>query len=129
MFPRPMPVRHDAKLFPRLFSTNSSWDVPYLPLDVGIASINENRSFALSGSPYFLKVRNISENSKCVQMYNQIAAWFDLPEDSYGPCHSANASWISGWWPAKHGEEQAPRQPKYAPHCLGINWGKFWPWP
>lgn len=37
VFPRPMLIRHDAKLFPHLFSSNKTFDVPYLPLDNEIA--------------------------------------------------------------------------------------------
>lgn len=45
-----MPVRHDAKLFPRLLSSNKSLDVPYLPLELEKAPLGENRSFDLAGS-------------------------------------------------------------------------------
>lgn len=128
MFPRPMPIRHDAKLFPRLFGTNKTIDLPYLPLDRDIASVNEARNISLGGTLCFVMVKNISLSSPCILLYNQTAAWFGLPEDANGPCKSANATWISGWWPARGSDESAPRQPKWAPFCYGPNWGQRWPW-
>lgn len=79
VFPRPMPTLHNAKVFPHLFSSNKSLDVSLLPLDKELASINENRSFELLGSLCFVGVRNISDYSDCVMLYNQSAAWFDAP--------------------------------------------------
>lgn len=73
-------------------------------------------------------VFNRSNTSPCILSYNQTAGWFDLPDDSGGPCHSANATWISGWWPAKGNKGDPPRQPKWAPFCWGMNWGEIWPW-
>ena len=32
-FPKPMPVRHDAIVFPKFFTTNKTVDLPYLPYD------------------------------------------------------------------------------------------------
>ncbi|XP_076772890.1 uncharacterized protein LOC143435228 isoform X2 [Arvicanthis niloticus] len=32
-FPKPMPVRHDAAVFPKIFTTNKTLDLPYLPYD------------------------------------------------------------------------------------------------
>lgn len=123
-----MPICHDAKLFPRLFSSNRSLDVPYLPLEADLAPIGENRSFNLEGTLCFYIVHNISEASSCIPLYNQTAGWFDLPPDSGGPCHSAKATWVSGWWPAKMSNSIPPRQPKWAPYCSGVNWGEIWPW-
>ena len=96
VFPRPMPIHHDAGLFPRLFTSNRSLDIPYLPIETDLAPIGENRSFGLKGTLCFYIVRNISETSSCIPLYNQMAGWFDLPLSSSGPCHSANATWASG---------------------------------
>lgn len=87
MFPRPMPVHHDAKLFPRLFSSNRSMGAAFLPLDSEIAPLEENRSFFLEGTLCFQLVDNISVTTPCIPIYNQTAGWFDLPEDSPGPCY------------------------------------------
>lgn len=128
VFPKPMPIRHNAKLFPRLFSTNKSFDVPYLPYDEEIAGVGENRSIILSGSLCFEVARRLqAPSNSCIVLYNQTAAWFDLPYHS-GPCRAANASWISGWWPARQGKGVLPVQPKWAPYCYGPNWGQYWPW-
>ena len=32
-FPKPMPVRHDAIVFPKFFTTNKTVDLPYLLYD------------------------------------------------------------------------------------------------
>lgn len=128
MFPKPMPIHHDAKLFPCLFGTNRAIDVPYLLLDSDIAPVEDGRIFDLEGNLCFSLVKNLNDTSGCIQLYNQTAGWFALPETSSGPCHSANASWVSGWWPAEIATGQPPRQPKWAPYCQGINWGDLWPW-
>ena len=123
-----MPICHDAKLFPCLFSSNRSLDVPYLPLEADLAPKGENRSFNLEGTLCFYIVHNISEASSCIPLYTQTAVWFNLPPDSGGPCHSANATWVSGWWPAKMNNSTPPCQPKWGPYCWGINWEEIWPW-
>lgn len=46
-FSRPMPVRHNAAVFPRLFTTHKDLNLPLTSDEAGIA---ENRSFALEGS-------------------------------------------------------------------------------
>lgn len=99
--------------------------MPYLPLNAEVASIEWDRTFALGGALCFSLVKNISDSSACVLLYNQTMGWFDLPEESGEPCHSANATWINGWWPAKEAEEVPPHQLKWAPYYLGMNWGEM----
>lgn len=87
VFPKPMPIHHDAKLFPRLFTSNKSFDLPFLPLDEKVAGLGEYRNFSLLGSLCFTLVCNISQNNDpCMKLYNQTAAWFNLLWDSSGPC-------------------------------------------
>ena len=79
------------------FGTNKTIDVPYLSLDSEMASVEEGRGFVLEGSLCFSLVKSISDSSACIQLYNQTAGWFDLPQESSRPCHSANATWVRGW--------------------------------
>ena len=84
MFPKPMPVRHDAQVFPHFFA--KSLNTPYLPLDKEIAPIEGNVSIKLKGILvfFFYIVNHIKESSDCVQLYNQSATWFDKPGFSHG---------------------------------------------
>ena len=51
----------------------------------------------LKGLLCFQMIQNISQMSDCVQLYNQTAAWFDMPVNS---STKANATtWIRGVWP------------------------------
>ena len=103
-------------MYPRFFSTNKSLDLSFLPLDKELASIDENRNFSLVGSLCLFRIRNISDSSNCISLYNRSAAWFDAPTTS--TTYKINDSWVSGWWPAKSEfEKPAPHQPKWALHC------------
>lgn len=116
------------------FATNESFDLPFLPKDLQIASINENRSFHLPGSLCFFKVYNISEESDCIMLYNQSAAWFDIPEGHTTFGYTVQGTWLDGWWPKNDGEdllgitiqeaehlEKPPKQPHWAPFCFRVN--------
>lgn len=127
MFPKPMPIQHDVKLFPRIFGTNKSFDVPYWPLDTEIAGLGEERNFTLLGSLCFRVVHNISLNqTDCILLYNQTAAWFDAPSES----GQTNATWISARWPiaASKGNFPIPSQPKWSPFCTGRRDSALPPW-
>ena len=65
MFPKPIPICHDAKLFPCLFSANKTFDIPYLPLDKEIAGIGENRNMTLPGSLCFAFGDNMLPDGSC----------------------------------------------------------------
>ena len=43
-FPKPVPVRHDAVVFPKFFTTNKTLELPYLPYDPTRAPLGESRS-------------------------------------------------------------------------------------
>ena len=134
-FPRPMPVHHNSKVFPHLFTTNSSLELPYLPMDKEIASITENRSLLLSGSlcffiPAFLNLSkyNISQ-SECIILGKQTAVWTITPDLSDNPSsYYVGMSMINGWWPFKHIGNRPPTQPRYSPHCMGARPEGLWPW-
>ena len=49
-FPNPMPVRHDAVVFPKFFTTNKKLDLPYLPFDPLRVPLGENRCLQEQGS-------------------------------------------------------------------------------
>ena len=48
-FPKPMPVRHDAIVFPKFFTTNKTVDLPYLPYDPTRAPLGEKSLFTRTG--------------------------------------------------------------------------------
>ena len=117
-FPLPMPVMHDAHVFPRFFANNRSLGLAYLPLDEQIHE-RGNRSFLLKGSLCFVIVSTLNDTSNCILLYNQSAAW--LKDASWGEHQVmvANATVISGWWPSRRGEGAPPQQPRMAPFCKG----------
>ena len=53
--------------------------LPFLPDDEGVAPVTEPLQLALRGVLCFQLIVNISQDSVCVQLYNQTAAWFDRP--------------------------------------------------
>ena len=48
-----MPVMYNAQVFPRFFATNENLGLAYLPKDVQIEQLQENRSLHLAGSLCF----------------------------------------------------------------------------
>ena len=48
-----MPVRHDAIVFPKFFTTNKTVDLPYLTYDPTRAPLGENHSLLEQGSLCF----------------------------------------------------------------------------
>ena len=52
-FPKPMPVRYDAIVFPKFFTTDKTVDLPYLPYDPTRAPLGENHSLLEQGSLCF----------------------------------------------------------------------------
>ena len=63
-FPKPMPVCHDAIVFPKFFTTNKTLDLPYLPYDPTGAPLGENRSLLEQGSLCF----QINGPGKCINL-------------------------------------------------------------
>jgi hypothetical protein len=73
----------------------------------------------LKGLLCFQMIQNISQMSDCVQLYNQTAAWFDMPVKS---STKANATWIRGVYPASisKGNGTIHSQPRWVPFCRGV---------
>ncbi|XP_057351151.1 uncharacterized protein LOC130681716 [Manis pentadactyla] len=146
VFPKPMPVRYNAAVFPRFFTTNSSMNLPYLPLDSLAASLGENRTFETDGSLCFT-TRN---HSNCLSLKQHMYGWFsrDRKSGEFSQSFRENKTytnaavsqmvlWINGTFvkpPIKQINYSniffpyRPRQPKYAPHCVGDYEGEPWPW-
>lgn len=146
VFPKPMPVRYNAAVFPRFFTTNSSMNLPYLPLDSLAASLGENRTFETDGSLCFT-TRN---HSNCLSLKQHMYGWFsrDRKSGEFSQSFRENKTytnavvslkvlWINGTFmkpPIKQINYSniffpyRPRQPKYAPHCMGDYEGEQWPW-
>ena len=58
-FPLPMPVMHNAQIFPRFFTTDKELGLAYLPLDEQIQALLENRTFFLQGSLCFMLISSL----------------------------------------------------------------------
>jgi hypothetical protein len=97
VFPKPMPLTHSEPVFPQFFTFNASLQLPFLPWDGEIAPMHESMQLQLKGLLCFQMIQNISQMSDCVQLYNQTAAWFDMPLKS---STKAIATWIRGVSPA-----------------------------
>ena len=82
-----------APVFPQFFTFNASLQLPFLPWDGEIAPVQESMQLQLKGLLCFQMIQNISQMSDCVQLYNQTAAWFDMPVKS---STKANATWNRG---------------------------------
>jgi hypothetical protein len=82
VFLKLLPLTHSAQVFPRFFNSDAALRLPLLPNDEGVAPVTEPLQLALRGVLCFQLIVNISQDSACVQLYNQIAAWFDRPFNS-----------------------------------------------
>ena len=60
-------------------TSNTSLQLPFLPDNEGVAPVTEPLQLALRGVLCFQLIVNISQDSACVQLYNQTAPWFDRP--------------------------------------------------
>lgn len=67
-----MPVRHDAVVFPKFFTTNKSLDLPYIPYDPTWTLLGENRSLPEQGSLCF----QFDQRGDCIQLTNLALGWF-----------------------------------------------------
>ena len=134
MFPKPMPVRHDAILFPRLFTTDESLDLPYVPYDPEIAPLGENRSFISKGSLCFEV--STHTNSSCIGLISLMVGQVKVWQATTGRTEVwSDAIWIQGFAPDR-GVDELPisrkrrllTQPKWAPFCLSSRGRTSWPW-
>lgn len=58
-FPLPMPVMHNAQIFPHFFTTDKELELAYLPFDEQIQALLENRTFFLQGSLCFMLISSL----------------------------------------------------------------------
>lgn len=128
-----MPVRFNAAIFPRFFTSNSSINLPYLAKDTTTAPLGENRSFVTDGSLCFT-TKNLTN---CISLKQRKYGWFSDPITGIvlGGLENLtipqNVLWINGTFvdpPGGLNSTTSLRQPKYAPHCLGDYEGEPWPW-
>ena len=116
-FPLPMPVMHNAQIFPRFFTTDKELGLAYLPLDEQIQALLENRTFFLQGSLCFMLISSLQDKSQCISLHYQSAAW--LRKSSWGVTTDIKADTIviRGWWPSRKPGNKPPSQPRMAPFC------------
>lgn len=64
-------------------------------------------------------ISDLKDQSQCISLYNQSAAW--LKEAAWRTHFEiiANASVIQGWWPSRKSRKALPQQPRMAPFCKG----------
>lgn len=151
-FPKPIPVRHNAAVFPRFFISQKMLGLPMLPLDMHVAPLGENRSFMEEGSLCFTLEIN---PGSCIALRKQGLAWFQQDQDftlvsqerrnwQFGPgnqsspfqfsnySYTQKALWFNGTFvsfPNVSESESPPVQPRLAPHCWGsLKEGELWPW-
>lgn len=65
-FPLPMPVMHNAQIFPRFFTTNKKLGIAYLPLDEQIQALQENRTFFIQESLCFVLISSLQDKTQCI---------------------------------------------------------------
>ncbi|XP_057355427.1 uncharacterized protein LOC130683210 [Manis pentadactyla] len=139
-FPKPIPVRHNAAVFPRFFTTNSSINLPYLALDTVTVPLGENRTFVTKGTLCFTTNTNCTN---CISLKQRVYGWYD-PKIS--PYSTFEVIWLNGTFARPHplntthcyGTSSSnrpkplhcrrPYQPRYAPQCRGDYEGDTWPW-
>jgi hypothetical protein len=81
--------------------------------------VQESMKLQLKGLLCFQMIQNIPQMSDSVQLYNQTAAWFDMPVSS---STKGNVTWIKGVWPASISKNNGtiPSQPRWVPFCRGV---------
>ena len=123
-FPLPMPVMHNAQIFPRFFTTDKELGLAYLPLDEQIQALLDNRTFFLQGSLCSMLISSLQDKRQCISLHYQSAAW--LRKSSWGVTTDIKADTIviRGWWPSRKGgrSRNKPRsQPRMAPFCKEVS--------
>lgn len=153
-FPKPMPVRHDAAVFPRFFTTEKSLNLPFLTRDLDVATLGENRFLLEKGSLCFRMVPGGNSSfGDCILLTNQALGWFlgrpkwgkqnmERRNTEWGPkddssllefvnlTYTQEVIWFRGTFlmPNESDSQKSPNQPKLAPHCRGTYEGEKWPW-
>ena len=138
-FPKPMPVCHDAVVFPKFFTTNKKLDLPYLPFDPLRVLLGENRSLQEQGSLCF----QLSQKGACIQLsFCMLGSFKDsgtvnlTQTQEKGNNSIIHVTWF--WWQStvwlngtflspNWNESERPRQPRIAPHCGGEDEGELPP--
>ena len=139
-FPKPMPVRHDAIVFPKFFTTNKKLDLPYLPFDPLRVPLGENRSLQEQGSLCF----QFSQKGDCIQLsicmigsFRESGTVNFTQTREKGRDSTIHVTWF--WWQStvwlnstflspNWNESEHPRQPRIAPHCGREDEGELPPW-
>jgi hypothetical protein len=131
-FPKPMPVHHDAVVFPKFFTTNKRLDLPYLPYDPTWAPLGENRSLPEQGSLCF----QFDQRGDCIQLMRRALGWFPLGKRTdwvknqqesvggnrinYNYTFSQEGIWVNGTFLSPNfTDREHPRQPRITHHCGG----------
>ena len=88
-FPKPVPVRHDAVVFPKFFTTNKTLELPYLPFDPTRAPLGESRSLLEQGSLCF-EFDGVGEcfklTGRALGMFDkQRGGWLNWTQDTSDP--------------------------------------------
>ena len=138
-FPKPMPVRHDAVVFPKFFTTNKSLDLPYIPYDPTWTPLRENRSLPEQGSLCF----QFDQRGDCIQLTNLALGWFygkrtewvNIRQENVGGNRTdfnytllQEAIWINGTFLSPNCiDRERPSQPRIAPHCSSEDEGQIPP--
>ena len=134
-----MPVRHDAIVFPKFFTTNKKLDLPYLPFDPLWVLLGENRSLQEQGSLCF----QLSQKGDCIQLSIHMLGSFkdsgtvnltQTREKGNSIIHVTwfwwqSTVWLNGTFPSPNWNEmERPHQTRIAPHCGGEDEGELPPW-
>ncbi|XP_059107641.1 uncharacterized protein LOC131900446 [Peromyscus eremicus] len=151
-YPKPMPVRHNAAVFPRFFTTSKELGLPSLPLDKQIAPLGEDRKFQEEGSLCFVLTDVDPDNEPCLAFKKQGLAWFKNEYDlrnltdgditcnanqtqCYYLTHTEvleKAVWLNGTFLSSKDNlsdsEMPPVQQRFAPHCWHTYEQEVWPW-
>lgn len=130
-FPKPVPIRHDAVVFPKFFffTTNKTLELPYLPYDPTRAPLGESHSLLERGSLCF-EFDGVGEcirlTGRALGMFDkQRGDWLNRTQDTSDPDKTVTkwafwqeAIWINGTFLSPNfTNKERPRQPRIAPHC------------
>lgn len=138
---KPIPVRHDAVVFPKFLTTDKTLELPYLPFDPTQAPLGENRSLSEQGSLCF----QIDGTGGCIKLTGRALGMFDaqtggrvrLTQDASNPKVTITnmtfwqeAIWVNGTFLSRNvTDRERPRQPRIAaPHCSPEDEGRIPSW-
>ncbi|XP_076774434.1 uncharacterized protein LOC143435478 [Arvicanthis niloticus] len=137
-FPKPMPVRHSAAVFPKFFTTNKTLDLPYMPYDPTRAPLGETRSLPERGSLCF----QTTENGDYIPLSRRALGWFydqrkwakmtikkNNKHTEFSQPFWQSAIWLNGTFlPPNFSDGEYPHQPKVSPLCSVEDEGGILPW-